>query len=118
MPPWVVEKKMRKDLEATLKYLRRLWTRITLERLTNNTIGTNSVRRFAIQEGNYNKTKNEYLKFIKSNMTIKLEDAISKEKEAKKDMIQERIELKKFVNMNSIAGEEYQTYVDAEWNKN
>ena len=50
-------------------------------------------------------------------MYIKMEDARANEKDAKYDMVQKKIELRKLQKENSIAEHEFQSLVDREWNK-
>ena len=96
--PKVVEKKMRKHFELTNKYQRKLWTRTLLERLTNLGIGTKEVQSHAsrqVQHMNDKKISSKFNNIVYDNMLYKLTDAYENEDEAKTDMIQSSIELKK-----------------------
>ena len=49
-------------------------------------------------------------------MLLKLNDANESEKEAKFDMVQRKIELKKVVREYTLAGQEFNSLIDYEWN--
>ena len=117
--PRAVETIMRNSFNTTMKYQNKLWTRILLERLVMNNIGTKDVVQFADSQAK--NSKGNILKIFNSvvikNMSIKVDDAKEAEKVAKYDMVQRKIELKKVVKENTVAGQEFQQIVNYEWNK-
>ena len=52
MQPKAAEKLMRKIFNLSMKYQNKLWTKVTLERLVNNNVGTNEVVKFAQNQAN------------------------------------------------------------------
>ena len=121
MQPRVVEFKMRKHFESTRKYQNKLWTRNLLERLTQLCVGTNEIQIHAskqVKNMNNINIVSKYKGIIHQNMVIKLDDAIQNEEQAKTDMVQSCIELKREVNLNTITGYEYTSFMDKIWKKN
>ena len=120
MQPRVVEFKMRKHFESTRKYQNKLWTRNLLERLTQLCVGTNEIQIHAskqVKNMNNINIVSKYKGIIHQNMVIKLDDAIQNEEQAKTDMVQSCIELKREVNLNTITGYEYTSFMDKIWKK-
>ena len=118
---WIVEKQMRRNLELTNNYQVKLWTRITLERLTKNSVGTNDIQHHATKQVkgmNNSNIVSKYQKVIRDNMKNKLTDAVENEAIAKDKMVKSNIELKKSVKITSLAGIEYSNIVDRMWNIN
>ena len=119
MQPKVVEQKMRNNLNLTVKYQRKLWTRTILGRLTRKCIGTNEVQNYSFNHvksmirGNL---QNELKQIVTENMIHKLENARTNEIIAKEDMVQSSIELNKIVNNSTLVYIEYKNIVDYEWN--
>ena len=118
MQPKVVEQLMRKSLIATLQYQSKLWSRILIERLLKKHIGLPDVQSVALKQLRRNKNKDLYYKCINSIMNINKESALREENRAKSDMTLAKIELKKEIKLHTIAGNEFTSIVDYQWNVN
>ena len=104
----------------TIFYQDKIWTRILLERLAEDSIGTYDAQHFAFKQirlMNCHGVASKFKKLVDANMKQKLIDAKENENDAKHDMVQSSIELKKLVNINTVAGMEFKQFVDYSWNK-
>ena len=107
MQPRAAAKLMRKNFNAVMKYHNKLWTMITLERLTSRGIGTNEVVKFAAEQTKISKKHHDFENIVNENMNRKLFHAQQNVKRAKHDMIQNRIEMKKVVRQNTLGYDEF-----------
>ena len=116
MQPRVVEKVMRKYLINTNKYQNKLWSKIVLDRLKRDCTGTNDVQQFSFSQLKRTQSIDEFNEYVHSNLNIKRRHAIKMEAKAKQDMILAKIELKKLINLNTLAGIEFTKFIDNQWN--
>ena len=115
MQPKVVSDLMRISFEDTLKYQTKLWSRITIERLLKKHIGTNYVQSIGYNQLKRTNDIHVFEECIEVNMNIVKKSSVREEKMARNNMIQSKIRLKKVVNMNTLAGEEFLNLVDKQW---
>ena len=108
---------MRKVYEATIKYQTKLWSRITVDKLLKCHVGTNHVQSFAYNQVRRTKDKKVYFECVIENLKILRKSTVFEENEAKTNMIKAKIEMKKTVNMNTIAVNEYNNFIDRQWNQ-
>ena len=101
--PKVVAKLMRNNLSNTMKYQNKLWSKTFLERLAKSCIGTNEIQNLAFSEFKRTNNLQSFKECIYENMNRKKKSAIKDENSAKMDMIKSKIELKRNVNMNTVA---------------
>ena len=62
MQPRDAEKKMRTTFDSISKFQNKLWTRLTLARLSNKDVGTNEVIKYAINQAKQSKKLTTLLK--------------------------------------------------------
>ena len=76
-----------------------------------------SVQSFAYNQVRRTKDKKVYFECVIENMKILRKSTVFEENEAKTNMIKAKIEMKKTVNMNTIAVNEYSNFIDRQWNQ-
>ena len=115
--PKNVEKQMRNCVIQTFQYQNKLWSQIVLDRLLHKNTGTNEIQKLAISQLKRTKDLSLFKNVICENLNLLRNSAAKEEKAAKSSMIKSKIELKKLISIDTLAGNIFTNYVDQEWNK-
>ena len=108
---------MRKSLSSTIKYQSKLWTNNILGTLSSENIGTSEVQKFAASQAFKSTNPSCFKSCISVNMKPKVDNAHKELKEAKFDMVQSKIALKRLIKNDTIVYSEFQSVIDNEWNR-